>query len=296
MFMAPTIMMKGKNSSLVRKDDPKSNSVIDFSNPLAANATEEEGEGKKTSKAKKDIQDILSQDDLYSATDEDLKEIICHVERINKSPDLNNSDPEEGKTGLKQNMIDIMNLVCKNKSDSFFTGFQTEWQKQQFQRILSSQHAARAAFSKQVDDEKRRESVAHTAWLYQMEKMKKKLQNMEEQLENVNEGILENETTLKRFRAEVDTVVCQEELQSTLQKLVKSSTTVRIAKDKCFMTEMARRVDVTLCIACQEEQKGIAFLPCKHFALCKKCYNRLPAKKCPICRAKIHSFTEVIIP
>jgi len=268
---------------------------------VAAESSQSDTERKNLSKTQA-VEKILSRKGLQDAKEEDLRAIIVHAEKVfgetNKvvNQQTSNHNIEEEKAVVKESMSNILKLVCSSTSSAFGAAFKTEWQQKQYSRALSSQSSTKTALTKQMEDECGREKLAHRAWLYQMEKTEKKIQHMNEQLENVNEGILEHETTIKRFHADPDTVTCVTELHETLETLIKASITVRMAKDKCFMTEMSRRTDATLCIACQEEQKSIAFTPCKHFALCKKCYQRLPSKKCPICRSKIQTCVDVIIP
>lgn len=42
--------------------------------------------------------------------------------------------------------------------------------------------------------------------------------------------------------------------------------------------------DSIKCIICIEIVKNVIFLPCYHVALCKKCYDEMSERKCPICR------------
>lgn len=47
------------------------------------------------------------------------------------------------------------------------------------------------------------------------------------------------------------------------------------------------------CIICIEIVKNVIFIPCYHVALCKKCYDDLEEKKCPICRKPIVNIVKI---
>lgn len=136
-------------------------------------------------------------------------------------------------------------------------------------------------------------------------------------LENVRDEAEEYDQALKRLSADsgrefindygheslmfllsgnLEVVKTMEDLRQVLTVLLASSANVRKAKDKCVLTELSRRADNLLCVACQENQKELVFKPCKHFALCTPCFKKLPQRMCPICRTKIVKYSDVIIP
>jgi hypothetical protein len=48
-----------------------------------------------------------------------------------------------------------------------------------------------------------------------------------------------------------------------------------------------------VCLVCESERVTIGLLPCRHFSLCKTCYDLLPSpKQCPVCRSYITRFFE----
>jgi hypothetical protein len=49
-----------------------------------------------------------------------------------------------------------------------------------------------------------------------------------------------------------------------------------------------------ICVACQEEERCIVLMPCKHLSLCNRC-NREVRDKCPICRVVIESRIKVYV-
>lgn len=57
-------------------------------------------------------------------------------------------------------------------------------------------------------------------------------------------------------------------------------------------------VNDNYCVACQDNEKCVLMLPCKHVCLCKDCYKRLPAqygKSCPICRQRIAKSMDIFL-
>ena len=47
------------------------------------------------------------------------------------------------------------------------------------------------------------------------------------------------------------------------------------------------------CIICRDiSDDGILLFPCNHYQLCKKCFDYMNEKKCPICRKKINFYLE----
>jgi RING finger protein 26 len=42
-----------------------------------------------------------------------------------------------------------------------------------------------------------------------------------------------------------------------------------------------------LCVICQEKEKGVVLLPCRHMCLCDACAKHDELKQCPLCREKI---------
>ena len=46
----------------------------------------------------------------------------------------------------------------------------------------------------------------------------------------------------------------------------------------------------TVCAVCQEKPVTRVMLPCKHACTCKRCFEKLNSRWCPMCRAFIQSF------
>jgi hypothetical protein len=56
-----------------------------------------------------------------------------------------------------------------------------------------------------------------------------------------------------------------------------------------------RELDAKVCVICQDEQKNVLFLPCRHMCACSACSQRLVGglAHCPICRSAIRQRVEV---
>lgn len=52
--------------------------------------------------------------------------------------------------------------------------------------------------------------------------------------------------------------------------------------------------DEKLCCICQDSEKAVLFLPCKHICVCGKCRERLSPYRCPICKQEISSFLHKV--
>lgn len=51
--------------------------------------------------------------------------------------------------------------------------------------------------------------------------------------------------------------------------------------------------DSLKCIICIEIVKNVIFIPCFHVVLCKRCYEELVEKRCPICREPVSSIVKI---
>jgi chromosome segregation ATPase len=60
---------------------------------------------------------------------------------------------------------------------------------------------------------------------------------------------------------------------------------------RAISVEWQRRIDEnirdSLCDVCQERQRTVVLRPCNHRCLCMQCFDRMPRKQCPRCRAAI---------
>tara|TARA_B100001094_G_C18180068_1_gene800364 strand:+ start:1781 stop:2545 length:765 start_codon:yes stop_codon:yes gene_type:complete len=65
-----------------------------------------------------------------------------------------------------------------------------------------------------------------------------------------------------------------------------------IWKDDKFMKGVS---DDELCIICFENKREIAFLPCGHFCICKKCSEKYEDNKCLVCREKFRKTQQIFM-
>lgn len=49
------------------------------------------------------------------------------------------------------------------------------------------------------------------------------------------------------------------------------------------------------CCVCYENPKNVIFKDCHHMVVCKECYERLPTKKCPYCKAAIREIITIYV-
>lgn len=66
------------------------------------------------------------------------------------------------------------------------------------------------------------------------------------------------------------------------------------------VTDMRKGVNLNdnACVACQDNERCVLLLPCKHVCLCKDCFQRLPiqyGKRCPICRERVAKSMHIFL-
>ena len=51
------------------------------------------------------------------------------------------------------------------------------------------------------------------------------------------------------------------------------------------------QIEEHLCVVCQEREKKVLLLPCKHLCMCQQCSNQIGKgdAMCPLCRVPIQS-------
>lgn len=104
------------------------------------------------------------------------------------------------------------------------------------------------------------------------------LQELQDQLDRLK--------AVPSFLREIKSVaVCQqlqEELQSSLQRVeARKLELLRLDQESRF------------CVICQERDRSIVLIPCRHLCLCATCSERADLSRCPICRANIQSKLEI---
>ncbi|XP_014661585.1 PREDICTED: uncharacterized protein LOC106804774 [Priapulus caudatus] len=53
--------------------------------------------------------------------------------------------------------------------------------------------------------------------------------------------------------------------------------------------------DRFLCVICQDGEKTVLFLPCRHLCVCEECGTKALAQKCPMCREYVHRIIHVYL-
>jgi len=53
--------------------------------------------------------------------------------------------------------------------------------------------------------------------------------------------------------------------------------------------------EANLCIICCEKPRSVLPKPCLHLSCCKKCFDSLKKRECPICREKFEGYNEIFI-
>ena len=69
----------------------------------------------------------------------------------------------------------------------------------------------------------------------------------------------------------------------------------RLQQDKKMLQREIRMVnDDRLCCVCQDAEKDVLFLPCKHICVCGGCRSKLVPGRCPVCKQDIRSYLHKI--
>ena len=81
-----------------------------------------------------------------------------------------------------------------------------------------------------------------------------------------------------------------EELEGEIKE---SASRIGRAKEKALKEQADTERDQRLCVICQESEKSVLLLPCRHLCLCKGCSRRSELDKCPLCRKAIEQKIDV---
>ncbi|EGG16789.1 hypothetical protein DFA_07767 [Cavenderia fasciculata] len=82
-----------------------------------------------------------------------------------------------------------------------------------------------------------------------------------------------------------ETINLEKELKSILEKVSHYKDT----KTKELQSKVNQLEDSLNCIICSDQEKRIAFLPCRHKTHCISCFDKQPPETCPLCRGKIEN-------
>mmetsp|Transcript_8910 Transcript_8910/g.11803 ORF Transcript_8910/g.11803 Transcript_8910/m.11803 type:complete len:492 (+) Transcript_8910:106-1581(+) len=134
-----------------------------------------------------------------------------------------------------------------------------------------------------------------------------KAEAVKEQSSKMWNELMAAEQTVRRLRKERDdhaqklarlqgkqlasmTLSAVETLEEDLRKLLEETTKY---KEKLIREKLDTRSEQNLCVICQEEEKCVLILPCRHLCLCRQCSNAPQLKMCPLCRKEIQQTLHV---
>lgn len=63
---------------------------------------------------------------------------------------------------------------------------------------------------------------------------------------------------------------------------------------KMLQREIRMERDDKLCCVCQDFEKDVLFLPCKHICVCSGCRTKLVPNRCPVCKQDVRSYLHKI--
>lgn len=87
----------------------------------------------------------------------------------------------------------------------------------------------------------------------------------------------------------------------------RTETPTRSAEQKASMSredlelEVEREKDKRACVVCQDRQKNVLILPCRHLCLCLQCANQIARahfidnRVCPLCRTRIKTIMDIYV-
>jgi hypothetical protein len=81
-----------------------------------------------------------------------------------------------------------------------------------------------------------------------------------------------------------------EQLEKELEQRLAAVKEEKLAKSR---KENFDRSEHRLCVVCQEEERNVLLLPCRHLCLCAGCRDRPELVTCPLCRHTIDSYLDV---
>ena len=130
---------------------------------------------------------------------------------------------------------------------------------QKFQR-LSAEHDKCSVIKQNFQ----RLSADHNRCRKDKKKLESKLKHM---------TLLSQKETEKSKKQKQQLEICIEELEKSVQD----------------------EEDKRLCIICDDQNRTIVLLPCKHMCMCKTCLGRQTWKTCPLCREPVDTDMEIYV-
>lgn len=82
-----------------------------------------------------------------------------------------------------------------------------------------------------------------------------------------------------------------EDYEALQKELTASLCYVERAKERC----LHQKLEARLCIACQEQEKTVVMMPCRHLTFCRMCISEFKSKICPVCRVDVNGTLDIFV-
>ena len=93
---------------------------------------------------------------------------------------------------------------------------------------------------------------------------------------------------LKGKKAALDAPSVTLETCAELERVLKAALEgVEARKSTLLLSSLAQQQEQRLCVVCQEKDKSVVLLPCRHLCLCEVCSAHDDLAHCPLCRRPI---------
>lgn len=105
-------------------------------------------------------------------------------------------------------------------------------------------------------------------------------------LEDQNKDLTQQIRRYKGDSAALDELTIQD--YETLEKDMKKALPyIEAKKAELIRTQIEAQKEQRLCVICQEREKSVVLLPCRHLCLCDTCSLHDALDMCPLCREPI---------
>ena len=97
------------------------------------------------------------------------------------------------------------------------------------------------------------------------------------------------EAEMRTYRGDSDIInsMSLEQCNETERSLKETLDRVEKRKEFIIRNELGQQKEQRLCIICQEKEKSVVLLPCRHLCLCDDCASHEDLQQCPLCRKPI---------
>lgn len=123
------------------------------------------------------------------------------------------------------------------------------------------------------------------------EQLRKELSKLTKFTQSLEEESLRKERELELLRGDKDALLTLNFDECIkLEKRIKASLeSIEERKERIIKYEMKAgdQGGERLCVICQEHEKSVVLLPCRHMCLCDKCASMEAVTSCPLCRRNI---------